>query len=91
MSTSAHSFRGFSSWWLGPVGFGQNITVMEVCGGGLGEPWGPDVTFKGVTSDSSLPSARPQCLFYPPQAAPPTVDQELNMGAHGGGQGMFKR
>lgn len=28
------------------VGLGQNIMVIEVCGGGLGEPWGPDVTSK---------------------------------------------
>lgn len=25
---------------FGPVGFGQNITMMGVCGGGLGGPWG---------------------------------------------------
>lgn len=83
-----HSFRGFNSWLLGPMGFGHNITVIEVCGGGLGEPWGPDVTFKEVTSDSH-PSARPPCLYHLPQGVPPTMDQELNMGAHGG-KGMFK-
>lgn len=52
MSTLAHSFRGFNSRSLGPVGFRENVTVMEVCGRGLGEPWRPNVTFKGATSDS---------------------------------------
>lgn len=75
----AHSFRGFNSWSLGPVGFEENVIVLEVCDGGLREPWRPNVTFKGATSDSLL-SGRPWCLHHLPQVAPPTMDQQLNMG-----------
>lgn len=74
------------------MGSGQNFTVMEVCGGGLGEPWGPGTAFKGM-SPGTLSFTRPQCLppfpHSTPHCGPRTQPGNLQRG-WGDRQGMFK-